>query len=354
MARFLKNNQKQIGQAPGAPIFIGNRKTDEIEVTIMDYDREDLFETTLLNLDDIKKYKEKESVTWINIYGLHDTVLIEEVAKVFELHPLTLESLLNTGSRPNMEDHDSYLQFNIKMMSFKASSKEIESEQLTLVLSDKFILTFQERPGDNFEPIRQRIRKNKGRVRKMSTDFLAYLLLETTVENYLVILSRLGELIEDTEEKIIEEPSKDLLFQIFNFKKEMNYLSKTIRPVRDFFVRFNRLESSIVSDSALPFLKDLLELSTQAVEVVDVYREMLSDQVSLYDSRINSKLNEIMKVLTIFSVVFIPLTFIAGIYGTNFEYIPELKYKYGYFIFWVVLIITAVTMLTIFRKKKWI
>jgi len=220
---------------------------------------------------------------------------------------------------------------------------------LSMILGKTFLLTFQERPGDVFEPVREWIRKHKGRIRKVGIDYLAYALLDTIVDNYIFIIERLGEQIEDIEDENLGNPTQGVLTRINNYKREMNYLRKTVRPAREFMLQLSRLDSDLIHDETVPFLKDLLDLASQAVDVIDTYREMLSDHLNIYNTGVSNRLNEIMKVLTIFSAIFIPLTFIAGIYGTNFDNLPELHYRYSYFIMWGVIL--AVSLAHVFQTK---
>lgn len=352
MARFLKNKSDSIGKAPGELIFIGEQKVEESSIMLIDYSLEYLNET---NLDTVsKEYMKAGTVSWININGLHDMDLIRTVGDEFQLHSLTLEDILNTGQRPKMEEYDSYIFFTLKMMRYNELRGIIESEQLAIILSKTFLITFQERPGDVFEPVRDRIRKQRGRIRKCGTDYLAYTLLDTLIDNYIIIIERLGEQIEEIEDILLSHPNREVLNNIYRYKRELNYMRKSIRPAREFILQLSRLDSDLIHRKTVPFVKDLLDLSTQAVEIIDTYRVMLSDQLDIYNTVVNNRLNEIMKVLTIFSAVFIPLTFIAGIYGTNFKYLPELEFRYSYFIFWGVLITIALVMLRFFRKKKWL
>ncbi|MCW8892841.1 MAG: magnesium/cobalt transporter CorA [Deltaproteobacteria bacterium] len=354
MARFLKKKEAIIGQVPGALVFVGEQKVAEATIRVIDYDQKQLSEKELHDISEGLTYKDSSTVTWININGLHDLDLISEIGKGFGLHALVLEDIVNTGQRPRMEEYDNYLFFALKMMRYDPAAGKIRSEQLTMVLGKTFLLTFQEQPGDVFEPVRERIRKQKGRIRKVGIDYLAYALLDTVVDNYLFIIERLGEEIEDIENEILDNPTHDILFKINAYKREMNYLRKTIRPVREFILQLSRVDSDLIQSPTLPFFKDLLDLSNQAVDAIDSYREMLSDHLNIYDSRISNRLNEIMKVLTIFSAIFIPLTFIAGIYGTNFENVPELHFRYSYFIMWGVMVTVALFMLRFFRSKKWL
>ena len=354
MARFLKNRSASLGQIPGELIFLGEKKVEEPTIKFMDYDSENLCEKEIQDIRDSAELKDTDTVSWININGLHDVKLIRSIGRLFNLHTLTLEDILNTGQRPKMEDYDNYLFFVLKMMRYDEERKFVNSEQLCLILGENYLLTFQERPGDVFDPVRERIRKQKGRIRKTGIDYLAYSLLDTIVDNYIYIIERLGEEIEDNEELILENPTREVLNKINTYKRELNYLRKSIRPAREFIQQLSRLDSDMIQESTKPFVKDLLDLSTQAVEIIDTYRDILSDQLEIYNTIVNNKLNEIMKILTIFSAVFIPLTFIAGIYGTNFKYLPELEYHYAYFIFWGVLITVGLSMFRYFKKKKWV
>ncbi len=354
MARFLKNQDAAIGNAPEDAIFIGKKRVEKIDITVLDYDSEHLEEKNIEILTDIIKFRESAAVTWININGLHEASLIKEIGQLFKLHSLTIEDILNTGLRPKMEEYDHYLFFMFKKIHYNDQLKRLEGEQLSLILGDNFVLTFQERPSEIFELVKNRIRKQKGKIRKNGADYLAYSLLDAIVENYINIISKLGEKIEEIESKILTNPNHQLLMKIYAYKQEINYIRKSVRPTKDFILHLSRMDNEFFEEFTRPFLKDLLDLAIQAVEVVDVYREILSDHLNFYNSRMNNKLNEIMKVLTIFSVIFIPLTFIASIYGTNFDYLPELRYKYGYFVFLGALVMIATSMLIYFKKKKWL
>ncbi|MDD2318893.1 MAG: magnesium/cobalt transporter CorA [Geobacteraceae bacterium] len=354
MARFLKKKEASLGKAPGELVFIGEQKVEEATIRVINYDQEHLSEQELQDIKEGIPYKETSTVTWLNINGLHDTELIKSVGSIFGLHALVLEDMVNTGQRPKMEDFDDYLFIVVKMMRYDEAAGIINNEQLSMVLGKSFLLTVQEQPGDVFEPVRERIRKQKGRIRKVGIDYLAYALLDTIVDNYIFIIERLGEQIEDIEDEILDNPNQDVLTRINAYKREMNYLRKSIRPARELILQLSKHDSDLVQEQTLPFLKDLLDLVTQAVEVIDTYRDMLSDHLDIYNTGVNNRLNEIMKILTIFSAIFIPLTFIAGIYGTNFKYLPELNYRYSYFALWGVMVVIALGMVRFFRRKKWL
>jgi len=354
MARFFKKRDQIKGKPPGSLIFIGNQKVDKVRIRVTDYDGTQLKEDELQNIAQGSAFRQTNTVTWINIDGLHDLALMKEVGSTFDLHPLLMEDILNTGQRPKLEEFDNCLFLVLKMLRYDKEKEKIVSEQLSLVLGNTFLLTFQEQPGDVFEPVRERIRKQKARIRASRIDYLAYALLDCVVENYVFIIERLGEQIEDVEEEILDNAEPAVMEKINAFRHEMNFIRKSIRPAREAIMQLSKVDSELINDQTIPFLKDLQDLITQAAEAIDTYRDMLSDQLNLYNSAVGNRMNDIMKVLTIFAAIFIPLTFIAGIYGTNFEYLPELKFKYSYFIFWGVLLLVAMAMLIYFRKKKWL
>lgn len=354
MARFLKKKEASLGQPPGSALFIGVQKVSETTLRSMCYSPTTVEEGTIVAAKDWSPATSGIAVQWVDITGLHDPKAIKAIGTRFNLHPLTIEDILHTGQRPKMEEFDHYLYFVLKMLHYDQENRVIRSEQLSIVMGDSFVLTFQEQPGDTFNPVRERIRKQRGRIRKSGSDYLAYALLDTVVDNYIASIERLGEEIEDLENEIITDPNREVLEKINLFKREINYLRKTSRPAREFILQVSKLDNEPIQDSSVPFLKDLLDLSTQSVEIIETYRDMLTDYLHVYNTGVSNRLNDIMRVLTIFSAVFIPLTFIAGVYGTNFIYLPELHYRYSYFIFWGVLIVIAVVMLRFFRKRNWL
>ena len=354
MARFFKKREEIKGLSPGSLVFIGNKKVENIRIRVIDYDGNQLKEDELKDIAEGAEFKRTNTVTWINVDGLHDLSLMKEIGSTFDLHPLLMEDVLNTGQRPKLEEFENCIFLVLKMLRYDSKKQMISSEQLSMVLGDSFLLTFQEQPGDVFDPVRERIRKQKARIRASGIDYLAYALLDCVVENYVSIIERLGEQIEDIEEEVLAKAEPAVMEKISAFKHEMNFIRKSVRPAREAVIQLSKLDSELINEQTIPFLKDLLDLITQAAEAIDTYRDMLSDQLNLYNSVIANRMNDVMKILTIFAAIFIPLTFIAGIYGTNFEYLPEIKFKYSYFIFWGVMLAVAAVMLIFFKKKKWL
>ncbi|HSL61756.1 MAG TPA: magnesium/cobalt transporter CorA [Desulfotignum sp.] len=353
MARFLKNREQVKGQSPGALIFVGTRKMDTVDLCLIDYDDHHLEEKRLPDIRDAVPYKTTGSKTWINVNGLHDAETIGDIGQVFDLHPLVIEDILNTGQRPKMDDYDTYLFIVLKMIRFDKETRMVVNEQLNMVMADRFVLTFQERQGDVFEPVRERLRRRKSRIRGGGTDYLACALMDTVVENYISVIEHIGDQIEDLEEEILSGHGTGVMEKIHHFKRETSFLKKSIRPAREAIFQLLRHESNLIHEKTLPFLKDLEDLIIHAAEAIDTYRDLLTDQLNIHNSVTANRMNDIMKVLTIFAAIFIPLTFIAGVYGTNFKYLPELEYRYSYFIFWGVLIVIAGILLGYFKKKRW-
>jgi magnesium transporter len=354
MARFLKNRDASKGMSPGSLVFIGNQKVEEHRIRLMDYDARDLLEKKLDVIDDAKHYLAPDTVSWINIDGLHHVDVIQDTGKCFDLHPLLLEDILNTGQRPKVEDFDTCLFMVFRMLRQDETKTRIISEQLSMVLGETYLLTFQEQPGDVFDPVRVRIRRPNSRVRLSGSDYLAYSLVDTLVDNYITIIEKLGEQIEDLGEEVLENPTPEIMEKISMYMREMVFLRKAIRPAREVVIQLIHGDFDLFKDSTEPFLKDLLDLFSEATESIDTYREILSDTMNLYNTAMGNKMNDIMKVLTIFAALFIPLTFVAGIYGTNFDNIPELHYKYGYFVFLGALVAMGAAMIIYFKRKKWL
>ena len=354
MARFYKKQDQRKGLGPGSLQFVGTKKEENVRIRLIDYDSENLHEDTLQDIARSASCLETNNVSWINIDGLHDTDLMKNVGSLFRIHPLLIEDIMNTGHRPKVQESENCLFIVLKMLRYDSDEQLIIAEQLSIILGPNYLLTFQEQKGDVFDPVRDRIRKMKGRIRGAGPDYLAYALMDIVVDNYISIIERMGDQIEDLEEKVLADPTTALMNMINDFKREMNFLRKSIRPVKELINQLGKIESPLIQADTMPFIKDLEDHITQASEAIDTYREMLSDHLNIYNSSISNRMNEIMKVLTIFAAIFIPLTFIAGIYGTNFEYVPEIHFRYSYFIFLGVMIVIAGTMIGFFRKKGWL
>ena len=354
MARLIKRTSKKAGLPPGTLVHIGERKIEKVRIRILDYDEAKYEEKEAKTVEESFPFKEKPTVTWINIDGIHQVDIIEKLGSHFGLHPLLMEDILNTEQRPKMEDFGDYIFLVVKMLHYNDTSEHIETEQVSLILGPNWVISFQERGGDVFDPIRDRLKKNKGRIRKMGADYLAYALVDAIVDNYFIILEEFGEAIEDTETELATNPTRETLQTIRTMKREMVFLRKSVWPLRELVSGLERGGSPLVHESTGVYLRDVYDHTVQVIDTVESFRDMISGMLDIYLSSISNRMNEVMKVLTIFAAIFIPLTFVAGIYGMNFEYMPELRWHWGYFGVLIVMACVAIVMLIYFRRKRWL
>lgn len=353
MARYLKTKKEHLGISPYEIHFKGEKKSDEVILEVIDYDSENLDEFIAKDLNEVVKFNKTATTTWLNIYGLHDIKIMDDIAKQFELDSLILADIMNTHARPKIQEYDNCIYISFKMLQYDEKRNYISSENIVIIIKEHILLLFQEKIGDVFDPIRDRMRKNKKRIRSSRTDYLAFALMDIVFDNYNYIISQIGEKIEALEIHLLNHAKESTLKEINNFKKEIIYLNKSIKPCREIVDELLKLDSDLLEDKVFVNFEDLKNNVNQAIESLESYREILADQLQVYHTTISSKLNDIIKFLTVFSVIFIPLTFIAGVYGTNFDYLPELHFKYGYFMMLGVMLILAVSMIFYFKKKKW-
>jgi magnesium transporter len=292
-------------------------------------------------------------VTWINVDGLGNQKLIEDLGKCFTIHPLILEDIFNTGQRPKMEDLDQYIYLNLKMLTYLNTQKEIKIEHISMIIGPNFLISFQEDIGDVFDPVRERIRKD-GRIRKFGPDYLAYALIDGIVDNYFAVMEKLEEQVEDLEEELVVSPTQDSLHKINRLKKDMIFLRKSVWPLREMINNLERSESTLIKESTKIYLRDVYDHTIQAIDTLETFRDMVSGMIDIYLSGLSYKMNEIMKVLTLIATIFIPLTFVVGLYGMNFKNMPEIEWEFGYYSVLIVMVIMVAGMLTYFRRKKWI
>ena len=360
MPRFIKKRSHTAGLPPGALIHIGEKKTAKVKITVIDYDEKQFQEKELKKAEECFPFKDKPTATWINIDGVHQIDIIEKIGRQFGLHPLVLEDIVNTGQRPKMEDFEDYIFVVLKMLYYSEKDDEIKAEQVSLILGTNFVLSFQESEGDVFNPVRERIRNSKGRIRRVGADYLAYALLDAVVDNYFIILEKIGEKVEVMEEELVANPTPETLQAIHNLKREMIFLRKSVWPLREVISGLQRGESSLVQEATGVYLRDLYDHTIQVIDTIETFRDMISGMLDIYMSSVSNKMNEVMKVLTIFAAIFIPLTFVAGIYGMNFNpevspfNMPELNWFWGYPLVLLVMFAIGILMLIYFRRKRWL
>jgi magnesium transporter len=341
------------GQPPGSMVYTGSRVNEPMRISLIDYDDVNIREQSDLLIEACAALKQSPAVSWINIDGLNHPQAIEQIGAAFDVHPLVLEDILHTHQRPKLEDHGDYLFFVVRMLYMDPSGKEVLSEQLSFILTDSCLISFQERAGDVFDGVRERIRNHHGRVRKMGADYLLYALLDAIVDNYFVVMENSGEQIEAIEQTMLVRPDETLLTELYRMKREMLYIRKSVWPLREAVANLERGESPLLRKKTGVYLRDLYDHTVQVIDTVETFRDMLSGVQDLYLSSMGHKTNQVMQVLTIIATIFIPLTFVAGIYGMNFEYMPELGWKYSYPAVWLIMILLAGAMLVWFRRKKW-
>lgn len=349
-----KKRSVKTGLPPGSLIHIGEKKAEHVRIRILDYDENQLEEKEAKTIEECFPFKNKPTTTWINIDGLHQVDIIEKIGNKFGFHPLLLEDILNTEQRPKIEDFETHIYIVLKMLYYNEKTKEINIEQISIIFGHNFVISFQEKEGNIFDPIRERIRTGKGRTRKMGADYLSYSLIDFIVDSYFSILEKLGENIEDVEETMIINPKPATLHGIHCLKRKMISLRKSVWPLRDVLSSLERSDSALIQEQTRIYLKDVYDHTIQVIDTIETYRDVLSGMLDVYLSSISNKMNEIMKVLTIIATIFIPLTFIAGVYGMNFEFMPELRWRWGYPAVWIVMTCVGISMLAYFRKKKWI
>jgi magnesium transporter len=352
---LVKKRSQKSGLPPGTLVYIGEKADKEFEITVVVYNEQEYGETTskLFKKCPVVS-KETSTITWVNINGLHNTRNLEELGECFRLHPLVLEDILNTEQRPKLDDHGDYLFIVLRMLHFQEMQREIAAEQVSLILGNNYLISLHENDQDVFEVIRERLKDEKSRIRRSGADYLAYSLLDLIVDNYFVILEDLGEVIEDLETEVVSTPTPATLSQIHHLKRHMIMLRKSVWPLREVISRLERSESPLIKDPTILYLKDVYDHVIQIIDNIETYRDILSGMLDIYLSSISNRLNEVMKMLTIIATIFIPLTFIVGVYGMNFKHMPELEWHWGYFSVWLVMIMISLGMVLYFWNKGWI
>ncbi len=355
--KLLKAN-KRLSQKrhlpPGTLVHVGEKAGEEVRISVMEYDETQLREMSDPTAGEILSLPETGACRWIHVEGLDDLKIVEAIGKRFHLHPLVLEDLVNATQRPKVEDAGDYLFFVLKMLHYREETAEIESEQIGLVLGNNYLLSFRESRGREFDEIRERIRSGKGRARKAGSDYLAYCIVDTAVDDYFVVLEKLAEKIEILEEELVTSPTSDTLDVIHRLKTDMIFLRRTIWPLREIVNRLVASDGTLIKETTHPYWRDVYDHTIHAIDTMETYRDILSGMLDIYLSGISNRLNEIMKVLTLIATIFIPLTFMTGWYGMNFKKMPELEWQWGYPAFIVFAGVVVTGMLLFFKRKNWI
>jgi magnesium transporter len=348
---------KKVGLPPGTLVHVGEERTDPVKITVLDYDQDQIQEYCVTSIDECPDFRARSTTTWIDVVGVHRPEVIEKIGNCFDIHPLILEDIVHTEQRPKMEDFDDYVFIILKMLANvekDGGEEEIRSEQVSLIVGRGFVISFQETDGDVFDPVRDRIRMAKGKMRRMGADYLAYALIDAVVDNYFLILEDVGEDLEALEDELITSPAPDTSQQIHEMKRDMIFLRKSVWPLREVISRLARSESEIFEESTEIYLRDVYDHTVQVIDTIETFRDILSEMLDIYLSSISNRMNEVMKVLTIIATIFIPLTLVTGIYGMNFEYMPELRWHWGYPAVLLFMLFVGMVMILYFRKRGWL
>ena len=350
-----RGQSRKAGLPPGTLVHTGEISATGIStVSVMSYSPLDLHEYRPDNLDHCIPIKGASGITWINVEGLQDVELIRHFGDCYGLHPLILEDIVNTGQRPKIEDYGDYIFIVARMIGFN-KERGIETEQVSMILGPGYILSFQEGiDGDMFEPVRERMRAGRGRIRSMKSDYLAYALIDAIVDGYFKVLEDMGEFVEDLEEELAEEPTQRILKRIIGLKREIIFMRKSVWPLREVTAALERGDSNLISETSRVYFRDIQDHAIQVVDGVETFRDLLSGMLDLYLSSIGNRTNEVMKFLTVIGTIFLPLTFLVGVYGMNFKHIPELERPNGYFELWGVMIALSLCMTLYFKRKRWL
>ncbi len=360
MKKGHRRLSRKLGLKPGSVVYVGAERTEPVHIDVIDYSESEYTQKSYLTVDEAAKYMDSPSISWINVNGIHNAELVESLGNKFRIHSLALEDAVNTGQRPKIEDSEEYIFIVLKMLSGFTESGDIKSEQVSVIFGKQWVITFQETGEDVFEPIRKRIYRTEPRVRFMSSDYLAYALVDAVVDHYFVLLEHMGEKIDSLDDNVSDNPKPGDLESIRKLKRQLIFMRKAVWPLREVIGGLERNESALVKDSTAPYIRDLYEHVIQVIDTVETFRDMVSGLLDLYHTGISNRMNEIMKVLTIFASVFIPLGFLAGVYGMNFDTsvspfnLPELGYRYGYIMFWCAVVLIGGGLFWFFRSRKWL
>ncbi len=350
----LSQQRAKTSTAPGTPVFVGERKMDDIRIDVMSYDQDRVVELKDVSVQELPGTSSDGVVNWINISGVHDLRIVEAIGRRFNLHPLTVEDIVNTSHRPKAEVFPQYLFVVLKMISYDDEAKCIDVEHVSLILGDGYVLSFLEDEGDVFDMVRERIRLSKGVMVNLKSDYLAYALIDSVVDHYFLAVEKVGDFIEDMDDRLLGDPQPGDLQEIHRLKRDVLALRKSVWPLREGIGVMEKNGTSFFQADTKVFMRDLYDHTIQVIDMVEALRDLLGGMHDTYLSSVSNRMNEVMKVLTIIATVFIPLTFIAGVYGMNFRYMPELNWRWGYLVVWAVMIGVGAAMVMFFKRKKWL
>lgn len=358
MSEHVTRRIQKVGLPPGTLVHIGQRRTEAVSIRMIEYDSESLEEKELASIEECVPYLDTPRPTWVDVVGLHEVEIVQKIGERYGFHPLMLEDVVNTEQRPKIEDYGKHVFIVLKMLHYDSGSRRFDPEQVSLVVGENFLISFQERQTDLFRAVLERLRTGKGRLRRMGVDYLAYALMDAVVDVYFLVQEAFGDRLDAIEEDLFtgSDPRRirAALGEIHALKRQMIEIRKSIWPLRDVVASLFRGESKLVHLETRVYFRDVYDHTVQVIEMLDAYREMMTDVIDLHHSRANQRLSEVMKVLTMIATLFIPLTFVAGVYGMNFDNMPEIGWKYGYPVTLLAMLAMSGGMLAYFRKKGWL
>lgn len=354
MPKTLRRMARKAGMPPGSLVYTGEKGHVPPRITIIHYNDTDFVEKKLDAFTECLTFDKEVGVTWMHVNGIAQVKNLEKIGECFNIHPLVLEDILDIEQRPKIEDYDAYLYIVLKAINHIPEHEEIRSDEVSLILGPDYVISFHEGDGDLFAPIRERLIAEKGRIRKMGADYLAYSIMDLIVDNYFVELESFSDKVEFLEDEVVVRPMPQTLREVHRFKNDMIMLRKSLWPLREVIARLERRESPLISENLTMYLKDVYDHTIIAIETVETYRDILSGMLDIYLSSVNNRLTEIMRVLAIIATIFMPLNFITSFYGMNFKNMPELEWHYGYYGVMGVILIVAVSMIMLFKRKHWI
>lgn len=353
MARYSKGRKQLVGKTPGSVVFVGNKRMEHPMFRVISYNETSIKEYETGNINELLQLCDNNMNHWINVDGLHETEAITSIGKYLGLQPLELGDIVNTDTRPKINFDDNYIFMLLKQLSINNKSRSVEADHLAVVVGEKYIVTFQERVNTGFEHIRERLRKNDSKIRLYSPNYLAYRIMDSVVDDYLTCIEALGDRVDKNEDRILKG-DKNVVKSIYLCRSEIAFVRKNILPATEVSKRLKNSDHELIDNHVREYLSHLDDLLTHANETNDIYYNLTGELLNIHNTNIANRTNEAMMIMTIFASIFIPLTFIVGVYGTNFDVLPELHFKYGYFIMWGVMLIIAAVMIRFFKKRGWI
>lgn len=350
----LSSSSGKVGLAPGSVIHVGERLESTGKIRLIEFSKDSFIERGIETDSELITPNDQPMVSWFSITGLHDVDLIERLGREFKIHQLVLEDIVNTHQRPKVEEFDDIIFLVFRVIRFDAESLEFDNEQISLILGKNFILTFEESESDLLQPIVRRLKNSRGKFRSQGADYLCYSIIDLIVDHYFLIEDSLDEIVENLEDELLLAPTPDMLNTIQKLKRGMIFVRRAVSPLREVLTGLLRSESNLITESTKIYLRDVYDHTIRVAEGLDTNRDLIAGLLEIYLTSLSNKMNEVMKVLTVFATIFIPLTFLAGVYGMNFDHMPELKWKWSYPVFWSISLATAIGLLIFFRRKKWL